>query len=237
MRQMLNDSQLRRVIQLAVILVVGCCIVSQIMMQLGGGVRDEPMDLRDQVPDDFEGDGLYFENGFPPFISSAGAFMPEKIVFNFGLFMGGLMMIFISFEIFHRTKPEGSKRKKANVVALITGIVIGFSMMQIVGHPFNTSIMMHIYWAMNIFWGAQIWIATLAYARGEIDANVLWRDWSINRIRWAIFAVALISFQAMMALVATGHLVESAILEWTLTFSAEAMMLTMIPTLTNVAPA
>ena len=115
--------------------------------------------------------------------------------------------------------------------------IIGFSLMQLVAHPFNTSLIMHIFWAMNIFWGAQIWIAALAYARGELDANVLWRDWSINRIRWSIFAVALISFQAMMALVATGHLVESAILEWTLTFSAEAMMLTMIPTLTNVASA
>ena len=146
-------------------------------------------------------------------------------------------MILLSFETFHRTKPKGTKRNVANVTALITGIIIGFSMMQIVAHPFNTSLIMHIFWAMNIFWGAQIWIAALAYARGEIDANVLWRDWSINRIRWAIFAVALISFQAMTALVATGHLVESAILEWTLTFSAEAMMLTMIPTLTNAASA
>ena len=41
--------------------------------------------------------------------------------------------------------------------------------------------------------------------------------------------------QAMTALVATGHLVESAILEWTLTFSAEAMILTLIPALTPSA--
>jgi len=39
----------------------------------------------------------------------------------------------------------------------------------------------------------------------------------------------------MTVLVATGHLVESAILEWTLTFSAEAMMLSLIPALTPAA--
>ena len=230
-----RDEVFRRVIQIGVILVVGCCLISQVMMQLGGGERDEPMDLRDQFPDDFDDEGLVFEDGFPPFISSAGAFMPEKLVFNLGLFGGGLVMVFLSFEIFHRTKPEGRTRKFCNVVALITGIIIGFSMMQIVGHPFNTSIIMHIFWAMSIFWCAQIWIATLTYARGEIDADVQWRGWSITRVRWATFAVAIFSFQAMTLLVATGHLVESAILEWTLTFSAEAMMLTMIPTLTTFA--
>ena len=232
-----RDFVFHRAIQLGVILVVGCCLISQVMMQLGGGARDEPIDLRDQVPDGFDDEGLVFEDGFPPFISSAGAFMPEKIVFNIGLFGGGIMMIFLSFEIFHRTNPEGKKRRVCNVVALVSGIIIGFSMMQIVAHPFNTSIIMHIFWAMNIFWCAQIWIGTLAYARGEIDAKVKWRGWSINRIRWITFAVAIFSFQAMTLLVATGHLVESAILEWTLTFSAEAMMLTMIPTITNAASA
>ena len=235
MNQMFNDSQLRQAIKLGVILIVGSCLISQVMMQLGGGARDERVDLTDQAPDGLEDDGFIFEDGFPPFISSAGAFMPERMVFNIGLFTGGVLMILLSFETFHRTKPEGTKRKVANITALITGIVIGFSMVQIVGHPFNTSLIMHIFWAMNIFWGAQLWIATLTYARGELDADILWQDWSINRIRWCLFAVAIISFQAMTAFVATGHLVESAIFEWTLTFSAEAMILTLIPALTPSA--
>ncbi|MDG1524488.1 MAG: hypothetical protein P8Q90_00240 [Candidatus Thalassarchaeaceae archaeon] len=235
MKQYLNDDYLRRVIQMGVIIIVGSCLISQVMMQLGGGERDQPVDLSDQVPDDFGDDGLIFEDGFPPFISSAGAFMPERAVFNFGLFTGGLVMIFISFEIFHRTKPEGRKRKVSNVVALVSGIFIGFSMMQIVAHPFNTSIIMHIFWAMNIFWCAQIWIGTLAYARGDLDSDVSWKRYPIHQIRWALFATAVISFQAMTVLVATGHLVESAIFEWTLTFSAEAMMLSLIPALTPSA--
>ena len=237
MRQIFNDHGFKRAIQIGVILVVGCCIVSQLMMQLGGGERDQPMDLSDQVPENVDIDGLVFEDGFPPFISSAGAFMPEKLVFDFGLFCGGIVMIFLSFEIYHRTKPEGTKRKICNVVSLICGTVIGFSMMQIVAHPFNTSIMMHIFWAMNIFWGAQLWIATLTYARGELDAEVTWKGWPIHRVRWSIFAIAMISFQAMTLMVASGHLVESAIFEWTLTFAAEAMMLSLIPTITSAASA
>ena len=50
MRQILNDVHLRRAIQLGVFLVVGCCIISQVMMQLGGGERDERVDLTDQLP-------------------------------------------------------------------------------------------------------------------------------------------------------------------------------------------
>ena len=235
MTQIFNDTHLRRAIQLGVFLVVGCCIISQVMMQLGGGERDERIDLTSQVPDEFADDAFIFDDGFPPFISSAGAFMPEKIVFDIRLFMGGFIMIFLAFEVFHRTKPEGTKRKVANVAALISGLVIGFSMMQIVTHPFNTSIMMHIFWAMNIFWAAQVWIGTLTYARGEIDVGVSWKGWPIHRVRWALFAIAIFSFQGMTGLVATGHLVESAILEWTLTFSAEGMMLTLIPALTPSA--
>ena len=69
MSEIQRDLVFHRAIQLGVILVVGCCLISQVMMQLGGGERDEPMDLRDQVPDDFEDEGLVFEEGFPPFIS------------------------------------------------------------------------------------------------------------------------------------------------------------------------
>ena len=101
----LNDDGFRRAIQVGVILVVGSCLISQVMMQLAGGERDEPMDLRDQVPDDFNDEGLVFEDGFPPFISSAGGLMPEKAVFDFGLFTGGLVMIFLSFGIFTGPSP------------------------------------------------------------------------------------------------------------------------------------
>ena len=230
--QIFNDEHFRKAIQWTVCLIVFCCIVSQIMMQLAGGERDEPLDLSDQVPREMQDNGgLVFEDGYPPFVSSAGALMPEKIVFNLGLFSGGLMMIFLTFEIYHRTKFQNTTRKISNLSTLVTGIIVGYSMIQIVAYPFTTEVMSHIFWAMNIFWFAQIWMGALSYTRGSLDAQFWWRGWKINTIRWTLFSIAVISFQAMTALTLMDMIVESAIFEWTLIFSAFAMMLTIIPTL------
>ena len=230
--QIFSDEHFRKAIKSTVCLVVFCCIVSQIMMQLSGGEREEPLDLSDQVPREMQDNGgLVFEDGYPPFVSSAGALMPEKIVFNLGLFSGGLMMIFLTFEIYHRTKFQNTTRKIANLSTLVTGIIVGYSMIQIVAYPFTTEVMSHIFWAMNIFWFAQIWMGALSYTRGALDAQFRWRGWKINTIRWTLFSIAVISFQAMTALTLMDMIVESAIFEWTLIFSAFAMMLTIIPTL------
>ena len=226
---MMRDETLRRALILGVVLTVGSLLLSQVMMQVAGGPRDQTIDLSDQMPGD---ETLEFEGGLPPFISSGGAFQPEKTVFDIGLALSGLLMIALSFEIFQRTDPTPRKRKIANRIALASGVIVGFSMLNLTAHPLTTSLMPHIFWAMNIFWGAQIWIGCLTYARADIDAELTWRGHDINRIRWSLFAVAILSFQLMTALLATQQLVESALFEWTLTFSAEAMILTLIPTIT-----
>jgi hypothetical protein len=174
---------------------------------------------------------MVFEDGLPPFISSGGVFQPEKTVFDIGLGLGGLLMMALSFEVYQRTEPVGRKRKVANVGALISGVIVGFSMFSLPAHPLNTHLMQHIFWAVNIFWGTQIWLFCLTYARAELDANVRWKGYSINRIRWSLFATAIISFQAMTALIATGHLSGSAFFEWTLAFAAEGALLTLLPAL------
>ena len=52
--QIFSDEHFRKAIQTTVCLIVFCCIVSQIMMQLAGGERDEPLDLSDQVPQEMQ---------------------------------------------------------------------------------------------------------------------------------------------------------------------------------------
>ena len=232
---MMKDEHLRKAIIAGVIFVVGACLISQIMFQMAGGPRDEPMDISDQLPADWLGSPMVFEDGLPPFISSGGVFQPEKAVFDIGLGLGGLLMMALSFEVYQRTEPVGRKRKVANVGALISGVIVGFSMFSLPAHPLNTHLMQHIFWAVNIFWGTQVWLFCLTYARAELDADVRWKGYSINRIRWSLFATAIISFQAMTALISTGHLSESAFFEWTLAFAAEGALLTLLPALT-VAP-
>jgi hypothetical protein len=228
---MMKDENLRKVIIAGVILVVGAALISQIMLQMAGGPRVEPMDLSDELPVDSD-HPVVFEDGLPPFISSGGVFQPEKTVFDIGLGLGGLLMMALSFEVYHRTKPVGRKRNAANVGALISGVIVGFSMFSLPAHPLNTDLMLHIFWAVNVFWGTQVWLFCLTYARAELDADVRWKGYSINRIRWSLFATAIISFQAMTALIATGHLSESAFFEWVLAFAAEGALLTLLPALT-----
>ena len=95
-RQIFNDGHFSKAIQGTVALGFFCFVASQIMLQFGGGEREETLDLRDNVPEEMRVNPcLVFEEGYPPFVSSAGALMPEKFVFSVGLFAGGLMMILI----------------------------------------------------------------------------------------------------------------------------------------------
>mgnify|MGYP001209634727 CR=1 FL=1 len=247
---MFSDKNTRRIIFLGVICVLGSCIVSQVMMQMGGGPRDQPMDLSDQVSgigDGTAGSHATFPDGLPPFISSAGAFYPEKAVFDFGLFIGGIIFIIFGLEIFLRSNSElissnGSiVRKICNFGALITSLVIGVSMMMITRHPFNTSLVMHIFYAMNIFYGTFIWGSFFAVSRGTLDSeikvNILNREkgmrFKLNHLRWILVASGFISFQLMLLYIANGMAITSAFFEWTLTFTAELQVISFLPTLSR----
>lgn len=228
---MMSDAQLRKTIIGAVCFVIGACIISQVMMQLAGGPRDEPLTFDGRIPEEMNADEIEFEDGLPPFISSAGGFYPERAVFDAGIGIGGLLMIGFSFELFHRTKPTGDLRKFANICGLTTGVVIGFSMFNIIVYPFNTEFDMHIFWAMVIFIGAQIWALCLTIARSEIDADLKWKEWDLTKIRWFVFASIVVSFHLMLLLVYSGHYIIGAVFEWLLMFSSQSFLLTFVPTL------
>ncbi|MEE2812540.1 MAG: hypothetical protein VX627_05900 [Candidatus Thermoplasmatota archaeon] len=233
---MLSDAHLRKAIIGAVSFVICACILSQIMMQMGGGPRDEGIDISDQLdmsPVDLcEGDAcLIFEDGLPPFISSAGAFYPERAIFDAAIGIGGLMMIAFSFEAFHRTKPESEVRKIANVCGLISGVGIGFSMFNIIVYPFNTELLLHIFYALVVFWGALFWAICMTVARKELDRGITWKNWEINQIRTTLCSVIIFSFILMSILVNIGEFVAAAIFEWMLMFASQGFLLTFIPIL------
>ncbi len=46
---LVKDQVLRKAVIAGVVLVIGACILSQTMMQLGGGSRDEPMNLSSKI--------------------------------------------------------------------------------------------------------------------------------------------------------------------------------------------
>jgi len=231
---MMNDDHLRKALIGAVFFVITACIISQIMMQLGGGERDDPLTFDGNVVDETLGtEEIEFEDGLPPFISSAGGFYPERAIFDAGIGIGGLLMMAFSFELYHRTKPVERHQKIANVCGLISGIVIGFSMFNIIAYPFNTEFDMHIFWAMIIFVGAQFWAICLTVARSQIDYELTWKDWQVNNLRWILFASIFVSFHAMLLLVMNGYVIASAVFEWLLMISSQFYLLTFVPTLSK----
>ncbi len=239
--KLVSDELLRKAVIAGFVVVLGACIISQVMMQLGGGPRDEPMDLSGQLPEgsnDSVGPVATFPDGMPPFISCGGVFYPEKAVFDIGLAIGGLLFCFMGIEMFLRTESslresDGSNwRRAANIGQLVTAGLIGISMVMITRHPFNVSLMMHLFYAMNIFYGTFIWGTFLTLSRSKIDGELTCLGkWKLSTIRWAMVATGFISFQMMTAMVASGNITLAAVFEWILTFAAEGQALTILPIL------
>jgi len=80
--QLGSDRFFRRAILLGVVLVLGGSVGSQLLMQLGGSPRHEPLDFSEQLPEALKG-VAQFPDGLPPFISSGGLYYPDKVVFGY----------------------------------------------------------------------------------------------------------------------------------------------------------
>jgi hypothetical protein len=76
----------------------------------------------------------------------------------------------------------------------------------------------------------------MAAARGQIDEGVRWKNWSVTKIRWVMFGLAIISYQAMIFFITTDQIPLSALFEWTLTFSVQGTVLTLLITLNAPRP-
>jgi hypothetical protein len=266
------DNQLRKLIIAGVILVIGGCIITQVFVQFAGGIRNERLDLSDQIPAQSE-DSIHevgvFPDGLPAFISSGGVYQPEKTIFNISLTIGGLLFAILAIEQYLRIRSRnnwiisqqtGSAydksgeqekgvesdhsdstglngvhwfRRASNFVQLISGVVLGLSLVLLTRFPMNEDMITHILVASLIFQSIIVYTAAMAAARGQIDHGVRWRDWSVTKIRWVMFGCALISYQAMLFFITTGQLTLSALFEWTLTFSIQGTVLTLLLTLNS----
>ena len=239
-----SDNTFRKVLIAGVIIVLGACIISQTLMQLGGGPRDEYMDLTDQLPENRDNSidhTMIFEEGLPPFISSGGLFYPEKAVFDLGLGLGGLLFILISLEIFLRTNNELTEvsaplwRKVANICQLASGVVIGVSLFMITHYPFNVNLIAHLAYAMNIFHSSIIWGAAYTLSRAPMDSELrTLKGFSVTKVRWSLTVGTLLSFLLMTTLVPLGYGGLGALAEWCLTFCAELNLLTFLPALASM---
>ena len=91
----------RRVLITAVILIVSTSIITQAFVQLGGGPRNDDIDLTGQIS--LKNGETHVLEGLPPFISSGGVYQPEKTIFTIGLSITGLLFIVLGIDFGTRT--------------------------------------------------------------------------------------------------------------------------------------
>jgi hypothetical protein len=205
-------------------------IISQIMMQLGGGARDELMDLSDQLI--VFGQAVIFENGLPPYISSAGVFAPESIVFGIGFSIVGVSIIWLSKEIWKETckqfqgKHTTSLHLRTNNMGLIAGMIGGIVLLFLAWTPMNTQLVAHLVMATIVFLGSILWTILVTVSRTILDADKQWRGYNIIRLRWTLMSVAFISLQLSIISFILISTTVSAAFEWLLFISLNCGLLT-----------
>jgi len=239
-----SDGLFRRAIILGVVLVLGGSVVSQLLMQMGGGPRHQPLDFSAQLPSDFSEDlkkVAIFPDGLPPFISSGGIHYPEKAVFDVGLGLGGLVFAFLAIELFLRTRGALSVARASilrhllNLGQLLAALLVGGSLVMITRYPFDVSFLKHLFYANNIFYGSLAWGGLLILARGGLDRQLACCRLKLNLLRWILLAVGIASYVLMTMLAAKQSFNGAAFFEWLLTISTELLTLSLLPILAGAA--
>lgn len=205
-------------------------IVSQLMMQLGGGAREKIMDLSDQLI--FFEQAVVFENGLPPYISSAGVFAPESIVFGIGLTIAGAMMMWLSKQVWNETCTQLQEENatlihiRTNHAGLIAGMIGGFVLMILAWTPMHTKLVQHLIMATLVFSCSILWTILVTISRTIIDADKTWREYKISRLRWTCLCIAFFSMQLSVITFVLISPTVSALFEWLLFISLNCGLLT-----------
>ena len=234
--QLSSDRVFRSAILLGVVLVLGGSVGSQLLMQVGGSPRHEPLDFSEQLPDALKG-VAQFPDGLPPFISSGGLYYPDKAVFDLGLGLGGLVFAFLAIQLFLRTSSQISGagasivRHLLNVGQLLAALLVGGSLVMITQYPFNVSFLKHLFYANNIFYGSLAWGGLMTLARGGLDRQLACCRLKLNLWRWILLGVGVVSYLLMTTLAAQKSFNGAALFEWLLTISTEILTLSLLPIL------
>ncbi len=199
-------------------------VVSQLTMQLLGGNRHDSSYWSQEIEN--LGEELIFENGLPPFISSAGVFPPESYIFGIGLTITGILFILLSYEMANLQEITLSKDPKStkfsywsNKLGLIFGVFTGASIILISWTPMDTQLMAHIQLAIQVFYGALLWASFATISRTSIDNEVRVKNISINTIRWSLIVLAFTSLQLIPVAIIHSMLNLAALFEWIMFFS------------------
>ena len=224
----------RRILIGAVAILVITCIITQMFVQLAGGPRNETIDLSDQIDADLQHPPSF--DGLPPFISSGGVFEPEKTIFSIGLTISGVLFMIVGVDFGTRTHRllkicnSRNLRKLCNVASAASAITAGFSLVMVAKYPFDEELLLHIFYAMTIFYCAFFWVLFSHLARRGIeDDSLTWREYNVASIRKYSLILVFISLVMTINAPAMGYIVIGAFFEWMLLFT------TMVGLLSNIS--
>ena len=224
----------RRVLIGAVTILVITCIITQMSVQFAGGPRDETIDLSDQIDADLQNPPSF--DGLPPFISSGGVFEPEKTIFTIGLTISGILFMIVGIDFGIRTHrllnicSFGNLRKLCNFASSASALIAGISLAMVAKYPFDEELLLHIFYALTIFYCAFFWVLFSHLARRGIeDDSLTWREYNVASIRKYSLVLVFISLVMTVNAPAIGYIAIGAFFEWMLLFT------TMIALLSNVS--
>ncbi|MBT4059536.1 MAG: hypothetical protein HOE69_04430 [Euryarchaeota archaeon] len=230
MRLIDENERREKLLKLAITVVVATAILSQIMLQLGEGSRNDELNFTDQL-DEFD-QPMTFEEGLPPFISSAGVYAPESIVFGIGFTISGILFILLAYEmgICNRiilSRHESTKiHIFSNNIGMLVGMFTGVSLALIAWTPMHTQLIAHIALALQIFYGGMIWAALVTISRVKVDSNERLNNIPITPLRWGLIATAFISLQLSSVAIANHSFDLAAVFEWVLFFAQVGVLYT-----------
>ena len=232
--RLVSDKRFKLLLFFATGLILDGALLSQLIMQVSGGPRNEAMDFSEQVPEEVA-ELAIFPDGLPPFISSGGIFVPEKIFFNIGIGLGGLLFCLCGIELFLRTHHVLRQGRSLVLPMFCTlgqclmAILVGGCLFMLTHHPFDVSFKMHVLYANSIFYGSLAWGLLLILSRMGLDRELSCRGWPLNRLRWLLLMTGIICFALMLELVMWLQFNAAALFEWLMTFSTLGLALTLLP--------
>lgn len=221
---MLHDDERRsKLLKLAIGAIIVTALLSQLLLQIGGGLRDEPLDFTEQL-EQLE-QPLIFEDGLPPFISSAGVYAPESIIFGIGFTISGILFILLAYEMAVCNSLKLSRHEstslhiRSNNLGMLVGMFTGASLIIISWTPMHTQLIAHVALALQIFYGGMLWASLATISRSRIDSKKQFKNIPMNLLRWGLIAITFISLQLSGLAIANDSLNLAAAFEWVLFFS------------------
>jgi len=218
-----DEERRSKLLKIAIGTVIITALLSQLLLQIGGSPRDELLDFTEQLEQ--LDHPLVFEDGLPPFISSAGVYAPESIVFGIGFSLSGILFILLAYEMAVCNSLKLSRHESSSLhilcynLGMIVGMFTGASLIIISWTPMHTQLIAHVALALQIFYGGMIWASLATISRSRIDSEKKFKNIPINVLRWSLIAITFTSLQLSAAAVANHSLNLAAAFEWLLFFS------------------